>query len=94
MAPQTKPDLELDMPISEYAMEERLLNDINIANALGLSRGWVRKERFNRNHHLPHTLTIDPVMIGSFPRYRLSEFEEWLSSLKSIPPCEKGVHNA
>jgi len=50
---------------------------------LGMSRSWVRKERFNRRRGLPHTLTIDPVMIGSTPRYRQSEVMDWVESLKN-----------
>ena len=60
---------------------EPLLADADIANHLRVSRSWVRKQRFNRRHDLPHVLDIDPVMIGSLPRYRASDMTRWLAKL-------------
>ena len=60
----------------------RLVDDAYIANQLSFSRGWVRKQRFNRRHGLPHVLTIDPVLIGNEPRYRLKDFLDWLAAQK------------
>ena len=47
-----------------------------------MSRGWVRKQRFNRRHGLPHVFDIDPVMIGSVPRYRLEDVRAWIEALE------------
>jgi hypothetical protein len=33
-----------------------------------------------RKNGLPHSLTIDPVMIGSAPRYKASDVEAWLAA--------------
>jgi predicted DNA-binding transcriptional regulator AlpA len=56
----------------------RLLRDKQIADILSVSSSWVRKERFNRRKGNAHVLDIDPVMIGSAPRYQLSAIEDWL----------------
>ncbi len=66
-------------------MDSVLISDADIAGMLGMSRSWVRKERFNRRRGLPHTLTIDPVMIGSVPRYRRSEVMDWVACLENEP---------
>ena len=58
----------------------RLVNDAYIAKQLSISRGWVRKQRFNRRHGLPHVFDIDPVMIGSVPRYRVEDVGAWISA--------------
>lgn len=63
--------------------EKRLLTDRDIASLLSVSRSWVRKQRFNRRHGLPHVLIIDPVMVGCLPRYRVQDVEAWLASLTS-----------
>ena len=67
------------MPTS--VINDTLMSDKEIAKALSVSIGWVRKERHNRRHGTPHTLTVDPVMIGASPRYRLSDFQAWLNGL-------------
>ena len=70
---------------NEFRQDSVLINDADIAGMLGMSRSWVRKQRFNRRRGLPHTLTIDPVMIGSAPRYRRSEVMDWVASLEREP---------
>ena len=50
-----------------------LVNDRQIADMLCMSVSWVRGQRFKRRHGEQHTLTLDPVMIASVPRYRRSE---------------------
>ncbi len=70
---------------NEFRKNSVLISDADIADMLGMSRSWVRKERFNRRRGLPHTLTIDPVMIGSTPRYRQSEVMDWVASLENEP---------
>ena len=47
------------------------IDDKWFANRVGMKYSTIRSERFKRRHGLPHWLTIDPVMIGSKPRYRL-----------------------
>ena len=65
-------------------MEQKLfLKDQDIAEALSMSQAWVRKQRHLRRHGLEHVLTIDPVQIGTSPRYRLEEVEQWIESLAS-----------
>ena len=65
-----------------FQTDSVLIRDADIAGMLGMSRSWARKERLNRRRALPHTLTIDPVMIGSAPRYRRSEVMDWIASLE------------
>lgn len=70
---------------NEFRKNSVLISDADIADMLGMSRSWVRKERLNRRRALPHTLIIDPVMIGSAPRYRRSEVMDWVASLENEP---------
>jgi hypothetical protein len=55
-----------------------LVADKFIASFTSMSQSWVRKQRMYRRRGLAHVLNIDPVMIGSAPRYRLDEFDAWL----------------
>jgi predicted DNA-binding transcriptional regulator AlpA len=59
----------------------RLLRDADIAELLGMSKSWVRKQRMLRRHGADHVLAIDPVMIGSAPRYWWAEVQAWFASL-------------
>ena len=77
---------------NDYQIDSVLISDADIAGMLGMSRSWVRKERFNRRRHLPHTLTIDPVMIGSAPRYRRSEVMDWVASLENETSSSTVAH--
>ena len=58
----------------------RLIGDAEIAGLLSISRGWVRKQRYNRRHGLPHVFDIDALMVGSLPRYRLKDVLAWIAS--------------
>jgi hypothetical protein len=60
-----------------------LISDARIAGLLSVSRSWVRKERFNRRHGLPHTLSIDPIMIGSLPRYKYADILQWIETIRN-----------
>ena len=60
----------------------KLFIDSKLAELLSLSYSWVRKQRWMRRGSQPHVLTIDPIMIGSAPRYRVSDVEAWLASLE------------
>lgn len=70
---------------SKLSINGRLIGDAEIASLLSMSRSWVRKERFNRRHGVPHFFDIDPVYIGSSPRYRTNDVVKWM---------ERKVHNA
>ena len=62
-------------------MEPKFLNDTAVAEAVCMSPSWVRVERHKRRKGLPHTLNIDPVMIGSSPRYRMEDVEAFIEGL-------------
>ncbi len=68
----------------------RLVDDAYIAKRISMSPGWVRKQRFNRRHGLPHVFDIDPVMIGSAPRYRLEDVLAWISSQVTVCRAARG----
>lgn len=63
---------------------ERLLNDAEIAGLIRLSVSWVRQQRFLRRHGRPHALTVDPVLIGTAPRYRRDEVMAWIEGLPQV----------
>ena len=77
---------------NEFRKDSVLISDADIADMLGMSLSWVRNERLNRRRGLPHTLTIDPVMIGSAPRYRRSEVVDWVASLEIDPSSSTVAH--
>jgi hypothetical protein len=58
-----------------------LLSDKDIARCLRVSPEWVRQERFRRRHGKAHFLNIDPVLVGSKPRYLAKDFELVLAAL-------------
>mgnify|MGYP000530666893 FL=1 len=62
-------------------MEPIFLNDSAVAETVCMSPSWVRVERHKRRKGLPHTLNIDPVMIGSSPRYRMEDVEAFIEGL-------------
>jgi len=62
-------------------MEPKFLNDTAVAEVMCMSPSWVRVERHKRRKGLPHTLNIDPVMIGSSPRYRMEDVEAFIEGL-------------
>jgi hypothetical protein len=64
---------------------EPLCADNDLASLLRMSRSWVRKQRMLRRAGLPHVLTIDPIMIGSCPRYRLADIKTWLEAQGALP---------
>ena len=68
----------------------QLVNDAEIARLLCMSRSWVRKQRFNRRRGLLHVFDIDPVMIGSVPRYRLEDVRAWISALGIAGRADRG----
>ena len=61
----------------------RLVGDTTLASLLAMSNSWVRVERHKRRNGLPHTLNIDPVMVGSSPRYKIEDVEAFIEGLTS-----------
>jgi hypothetical protein len=57
------------------------LSDKDIASELRMSVSWVRKQRWLRRHGREHVFTVDPVLIGSTPRYRHSDIQTWMEGL-------------
>ena len=53
----------------------------DVAAAVSMSESWIRQERWKRKHGLPHVFTVDPILIGSSPRYLASEVEAWIEKL-------------
>ena len=72
----TKVILKMCHSYDEALMEERrivtpeFMNDRDIAKLFAMSLGWVRVQRHFRRHQKPHVFTVDPIYIGSSPRYR------------------------
>ena len=65
-----------------------LIRDKELASRMAMSGSWVRGERHKRRKGLPHTLNIDPVMIGSSPRYRIEDVEAFIEGL--VPANQNG----
>ena len=64
-------------------MEPIFLNDSAVAETVCMSPSWVRVQRYKRRKGLPHTLNIDPVMVGSSPRYKIEDVEAFIEGLAS-----------
>ena len=58
-------------------------NDRDVARLLGMSPSWIRVQRYYRRHGRDHVLAIDPVMIGSSPRYRRDDVDAIIAHLKT-----------
>jgi hypothetical protein len=58
-----------------------LLCDKEVARLIGLSPSWVRVERMKRRRGDNHYLEVDPVLIGTSPRYRYTDIDAWINSL-------------
>lgn len=61
--------------------EYQLMNDRDVSRITAMSQSWVRRQRMMRRQGLEHVFDIDPVMLGSSPRYRQSDVDSWLSRL-------------
>ena len=68
----------------------RLVDDAYIAKLLSMSRSFIRKQRFLRRRGLPHVFDIDPVMIGSSPRYPLEDVDAWINARETAGPSARG----
>ena len=62
--------------------EVRLVSDKTLAKQLAMSPSWVRVQRHYRRNNQDHILNIDPVMVGSSPRYLVSDVERFIESLQ------------
>ncbi len=60
-----------------------LLNDKAIADALSMSKPWVRLQRYKRLRNEEHVFCVDPVYLGKSPRYRRQDFLDWVSALQT-----------
>ena len=60
---------------------EALLSDEQVASLLNLSVAWLRKQRHLRKKGEGHVFAVEPVFVGSKPRYRAAEVHAWLNSL-------------
>lgn len=58
-----------------------LLRDKEVARKLGMSDSWVRVQRHKRRKGKDHSFTVDPILIGTTPRYSEEAITEWLNSL-------------
>lgn len=61
--------------------DRMLIRDKEVAIMVGMSASWVRVQRFKRRRGLDHSFKVDPLLIGTSPRYRITDVTEWLSSL-------------
>jgi hypothetical protein len=60
--------------------ESEFVTDAWLADQLQMAVATIRSQRFKRLHGHDHWLDIDPIYIGSKPRYRRTEAIEWLQS--------------
>lgn len=63
------------------SIQAALYTDKDVARRLNMSASWVRGQRHKRRHGHDHVLDIDPVMIGSCPRYVGADVEAFLLRL-------------
>jgi hypothetical protein len=66
-------------------LTDPLYSDSDLASILRMSRSWIRKQRMLRRAGQPHVLTIDPIMIGSCPRYWPVDIKAWLEAQRALP---------
>lgn len=63
-------------------IEAEFLNDRDVATILNVSPNTIRVQRHYRLHGKDHYLKIDPVRIGSLPRYRREDVAALVGQLK------------
>ena len=61
----------------------KFVDDNWIAERIGMKVSTIRGQRFNRKHGLRHWLDIDPVIIGTIPRWNLKKSVAWLKKLSN-----------
>tara|TARA_X000001316_G_C899741_1_gene18383 strand:+ start:107 stop:616 length:510 start_codon:yes stop_codon:yes gene_type:complete len=55
-----------------------LLDDKAVAKLLSFSSSWVRQQRFKRRHGEDHAFDVEPIIIGTVPRYRRCDVLDWI----------------
>ena len=73
---------------SDQKTSTTFVDDAWLATELLMTVATIRSQRFRRRYKKPHWLTIDPVLIGSKPRYILSEAVDWLESQTAHQPSD------
>lgn len=66
------------MSISDLEDGDVLMDDGAIAQCLKVSKSCIRGQRHRRRNGLDHWFTVDPLYIGTCPRYLATEFRAWL----------------
>ena len=66
-----------------------LIDDRRVADLFSMSRSWIRQERFRRRHGQSHVLDIDPVLVGTTPRYMCDEIEGLIKRLAEARSTER-----
>jgi predicted DNA-binding transcriptional regulator AlpA len=61
--------------------EVAFISDREIGRLVGFSSEWVRQQRYFRRHGKKHSFPLDPIYIGTKPRYRASEVYAWVEAL-------------
>ena len=74
-----------------FELKQKLVTDRSVAEALSMSQSWVRGQRSDRINDRAHILDIDPVMVGSSPRYLVSDVEAFIEKL--VPANKNGGGN-
>ncbi|HJT43945.1 MAG TPA: hypothetical protein VJ750_10640 [Rhizomicrobium sp.] len=72
--------------------EPELITDKDIARRAGFSPEWVRLQRHHRRHGRPHVLDIDPVIVGSKPRYLAEDVNAWFAGVKAHKEAAPNGH--
>lgn len=60
--------------------------DRDLARLLSVSPNTIRVQRHYRRHDKDHYLKIDPVMVGSLPRYARQDVAQLVETLKGAAP--------
>jgi hypothetical protein len=61
--------------------DQQLLNDKQVSELTSFSIGWIRKQRYDRNSGSPHKFDVDPIYVGSAPRYKKDDVTRWIANL-------------
>lgn len=63
----------------EVEEEDIFVGDSWVAQRIGMKPATIRTQRFKRLHRQEHWFRVDPVYIGSKPRYRIAEVVKWMN---------------
>ena len=64
-----------------FSQHKIFMKDSEVAGLFGVSLSWVRGQRFKKNHGQDHIFNIEPVYIGSMPRYRQQDVFDWMENI-------------